>query len=269
MMIRSVAVVLVLALVVVAVVWSVQRRFIYFPTRDAPAAVAGARDVVVTTADGLRLSAWLVPPTASAPDEPVGVLVTHGNAGDRGDRMPLAAALAAKGLTVLLLDYRGYGGNPGSPTEEGLATDARAGWEYLTAHGFAADRIVLCGESLGAAVATRLAADLSGTPPRGLVLRSPFASLAAVGREHYPFLPVRVLLRDRYEVAEQVRRVHAPTIVVYGTADTVVPPGQSRAVAEAAASLVDVVAVEGADHNDAVLAFGPALIGAVERLLRA
>src|SRR3954447_24836135 len=117
-MIRSVSVALVLVLVVIAVVWSVQRRLIYFPSRGAPVAVAGARDVVVETSDGLRLSAWLVPPTATAPGKPVGVLVTHGNAGDRGDRMPLAAALAAIGLTVLLLDYRGYGGNPGGPTED-------------------------------------------------------------------------------------------------------------------------------------------------------
>jgi pimeloyl-ACP methyl ester carboxylesterase len=193
------------------------------------------------------------------------VLVTPGNAGNRGDRLPLAAALAATGLTVLLLDYRGYGGNPGSPSEEGLARDARAGWDHLTALGFAADRIVLFGESLGAAVATRLATDVT---PRGLVLRSPFASLASVGREHYPFLPVGLLLRDRYEVADQVGRVRVPTVVVYGTADRVVPPRQSRTVADAAANLADVVVVDGADHNDAVLGAGRAAIDAVTRLAR-
>jgi uncharacterized protein len=261
---RSVLVVLVLLVVVLAVLWSVQRRLIYFPAREAPVAVAGAEDVVLETSDGLRLSAWLVPATAPV----AAVLVTPGNAGNRADRLPLAAALAAAGLTVLLLDYRGYGGNPGGPSEEGLARDARAGWNYLTGHGFPPERIVLFGESLGAAVATRLAADVTGPPPRGLVLRSPFASLAAVGREHYPFLPVGALLRDRYEVAEQVGRVRVPTIVVYGTADTVVPPAQSRTVAGAAANLVDVVAVDGADHNDAVLGAGHAAIDAVVRLAR-
>jgi uncharacterized protein len=261
---RWVSVVLVLLVVVLAVLWSVQRRLIYFPSRAAPAVVAGARDVVVETSDGLRLSAWLFQATTPAS----AVLVTPGNAGNRADRLPLAAALVDAGLTVLLLDYRGYGGNPGSPSEEGLARDARAGWSYLTGHGFPPERIILFGESLGAAVATRLATDLAGPPPRGLVLRSPFASLVAVGREHYPFLPVGVLLRDRYEVAERVGRVRVPTIVVYGTADTVVPPAQSRAVAGAAANLADVVAVDGADHNDPVLGAGPAAIGAVTRLTR-
>jgi uncharacterized protein len=272
---RWVLVVLVLLVVVLAVLWSVQRRLIYFPAREAPVAVAGARDVALETSDGLRLSAWLLAPPTPAPEsaaartgpaDPVAVLVTPGNAGNRADRLPLAAALVDAGLTVLLLDYRGYGGNPGSPSEEGLARDARAGWNYLTGHGFPPERIILFGESLGAAVATRLATDLAGPPPRGLVLRSPFVSLAAVGREHYPFLPVRALLRDRYEVADRVGRVRVPTIVVYGTADTVVPAAQSRSVAGAAANLADVVAVDGADHNDLVLGAGPAAIAAVVRL---
>jgi pimeloyl-ACP methyl ester carboxylesterase len=264
---RSVSVVLVLLMVVFAVLWSLQRRMIYFPSRAEPVPVGGVREVGLDTSDGLRLTAWLVlAEPVRAPQEPVAVLVTPGNAGNRGDRMPLAVALAVTGLTVLLLDYRGYGGNPGSPSEDGLARDARAGWNYLTAHGFPADRIVLFGESLGAAVATRLAVDVA---PRGLVLRSPFASLASVGRAHYPFLPVGLLLRDRYEVADRVGRVRAPTIVVYGTADSVVPAGQSRTVAEAAANLADVVAVAGADHNDAVLGAGPATIDAVRRLARA
>jgi uncharacterized protein len=261
---RSVSILLVLLVVVLGVLWSLQHRMIYFPSRAEPAPVGGVREVALTASDGLRLTAWLIPPEpVAARPEPVAVLVTPGNAGNRGDRMPLAAALAATGLTVLLVDYRGYGGNPGSPSEAGLARDARAGWDHLTANGFTADRIVLFGESLGAAVATRLAVDVS---PRGLVLRSPFASLASVGREHYPFLPVGLLLRDRYDVAEKVARVRAPTIVVYGTADSIVPPRQSRAVADAAANLTDVVAVTGADHNDAVLGAGPAAIDAVTRL---
>jgi uncharacterized protein len=268
---RPASVVLVLLLVGVAVLWSLQRRLIYFPSRAAPAAAAGAQDIDLDTADGLRLAAWLVRPTAPAHGNPVdreiAVLVTPGNAGNRADRLPLAAALAAGGFTVLLLDYRGYGGNPGSPSEDGLALDARAAWAYLTGDGgYPADRIILYGESLGAAVATRLATDLSGPPPRGLVLRSPFGSLASVGRDHYPFLPVGALLRDRYPVAEQISGVEAPTVVVYATADTVVPPAQSRTVAEAAANLTAVITVDGADHNDAVLAAGSAVVDAIQLL---
>jgi pimeloyl-ACP methyl ester carboxylesterase len=255
----AVVVVLVLG---VGMLWALQRRMIYFPDRDRPAAPPGVREVALHTADGVRLTAWLV----GGPASEVAVLVAPGNAGNRAGRLPLAGDLAGLGLTVLLLDYRGYGGNPGEPSEDGLARDARAAWDHLTgAGGFAADRIVLYGESLGAAVVTRLA---TAVRPRGIVLRSPFASLAAVGKAHYPFLPVGALLRDRFPVVEQVRAVTAPTVVVYGTRDSVVPPAQSRAVADSAANLVDTVAVDGADHNDAVLGAGSVVVGAVARLVQ-
>jgi fermentation-respiration switch protein FrsA (DUF1100 family) len=249
----------------VGMLWALQRRLIYFPDRAAPAVPAEVTEVVLATDDGLRLTAWLLAPAASSRAD-VATLVVPGNAGNRANRVPLARKLVAAGLTVLLLDYRGYGGNPGDPSEDGLVRDARAGWDHLTgAGGFTPDRIVLFGESLGAAVVTRLAAGLS-EQPRGIVLRSPFASLTDVGKAHYPFLPVGLLLRDRFPVADQIRTVVAPTVVVYGTRDTIVPPEQSRAVAEAAANLVDSVAVEGADHNDAVLGEGTVVVDAVRRL---
>lgn len=252
-----VAVVVVLG---VGVLYALQRRLVYFPDRAAPVAVDGVREVGLTTSDGLRLTAWRV---ESSTQDGAAVLVAPGNGGNRAGRLPLARALAGHGLTVLLLDYRGYGGNPGAPSEGGLARDVRAGWDHLTAE-FPADRIVLFGESLGAAVVTRLATTVTA---RGVVLRSPFSSLAAVGRAHYPFLPVGALLRDRFPVAELVPRVTVPTIVVYGTRDTIVPPAQSRAVADAAAGLVDTIAVDGADHNDAVLGSGGVVVEAVRRLV--
>jgi len=250
---------------VVGTVWALQRRLIYFPDRAAPVLPAAVEEVALATDDGLRLAAWLVAPAGPSTTS-VAALVAPGNAGNRADRVALARALAGAGITVLLLDYRGYGGNPGHPSEDGLRRDARAAWDHLTgAGGFTADRIILFGESLGAAVVTGLAADLPQRP-RGLVLRSPFASLAEVGKAHYPFLPVGLLLRDRFPVADRIRTVLAPTVVVYGTGDTVVPPEQSRTVAEAAANLVDSVAVQGADHNDAVLVEGTAVVDAVRRL---
>jgi fermentation-respiration switch protein FrsA (DUF1100 family) len=173
--------------------------------------------------------------------------------------------LAAKGLAVLLLDYRGYGGNPGAPSERGLLTDARAARAYLIGHGVPAHRLIYFGESLGAAVATRLAAE---QPPAALVLRSPFTSLAAVGSHHYPLLPIRLLLRDRFPVSELINQVRAPTVVIYGSADTIVPPEQSAAVAAAAGGLVRVIEVAGADHNDAALLEGNDLIAAVFDLAR-
>ncbi len=255
---------LILSIVVVVVVvgvgalWAGQRYLIYLPDRSAPAADDRVREVVLRTSDGLDLAGGLVRPAHG--DRATAVLVTPGNAGHRGDRTPLALALAGAGLTVLLLEYRGFGGNPGSPSEEGLARDARAARAYLEGAGFAADRIVYFGESLGAAVATRLATE---HPPAALVLRSPFVDLASAAREHYPWLPVRALLRDRFPVARQISGVTAPATVIYGGADTIVPPDQSRAVADRAAGPVRVVVLPGADHNDAALTHGPEVVAAI------
>ena len=248
--------------VLVGLLWAFQRRLIYLPDSGpaGPAAsvLAGAREVTLETRDGLHLAAWYLP--ASAPGA-AGVLVANGNGGNRGLRAPLARALGEAGLAVLLFDYRGYAGNPGTPSEDGLAMDVRAARAFLLEDaGVPSDRLVYFGESLGAAVVAELAVE---HPPAGLVLRSPFVDLASVGAVHYPFLPVRALLRDRYPVAEHVARVRAPTTVVYGSGDSIVPPEQSRSVAEAAATLHRLVEVPGADHNDRVLLDGAAVVTAI------
>jgi pimeloyl-ACP methyl ester carboxylesterase len=247
--------------------WAAQRKLIYFPQTGSPLPPAadvlpGARDVTLRTADGLDLGAWFLP--AGTARDTTTVLVANGNAGDRSVRAPLAAALAGRGLSVLLFDYRGYGGNPGTPSEDGLARDVRAAHRYLVHDlGLPTGRILYYGESLGAAVVTELATE---HPPAGLLLRSPFTELADVGRTHYSFLPVRALLRERYPLAEQLRRVDVPTTVVYGSADRMIPPALSRAAAAAAAGAVELVEVSGADHNDAALLDGPELLGAVVAL---
>jgi alpha-beta hydrolase superfamily lysophospholipase len=250
--------------ILLALLWGFQRRLIYLPSPSSvpPAGevLDGAREVTLRTTDGLELGAWLVP--ADEPERGIGVLVANGNAGNRSLRAPLAEALAAQGLAVLLFDYRGYGGNPGSPTEQGLARDVRAAYRFLVDQaGVAPNRILYYGESLGAAVVTELATE---HPPAGLVLRSPFVDLAAVGRVHYPFLPVALFLRDRYPLAHNLERVETPTTVVYGSRDSIVPPEQSRAVAEVASSgATRIVRIEGADHNDRALLDGDELIGAI------
>jgi fermentation-respiration switch protein FrsA (DUF1100 family) len=256
-------VVLVLALLT-GLLWAFQRSLIYLPDPGpVPAAdsvLPGARDVVLTTADGLDLGGWFLPAGADVP----AVLVASGNAGHRGHRAPLAERLHEAGLSVLLFDYRGYGGNPGTPTEAGLALDVRAARDFLIDDAAVPpERLLYLGESLGAAVVTELATEHA---PAGMVLRSPFVDLAAMATEHYPLLPARALLRDRFPVAEQLAGVTVPTTVVYGSADSIVPAGQSRAVAEAAGRLHRLVEVDGADHNDQVLLDGEQLVSAVVEL---
>ena len=263
---RAGLILLVALVALVTTLWLVQRRLIYFPGTAVPPAgsvLPGAAEITLRTEDGLTLSAWHVAPIRA--DCGVTVLVMPGNAGSRELRAPLARRLAAKGFAVLLLDYRGYGGNPGRPSEDGLLTDARAAGTYLTGRGIPAQSLIYFGESLGAAVATRLATE---RPPGGLVLRSPFTCLAAVGSQHYPLLPVRLLLRDRFPVAELISKVRVPTAIVYGSADTIVPPEQSIAVAAAAGGPVRAVEVVGAGHNDAALLEGNELVTAVLDLAR-
>jgi fermentation-respiration switch protein FrsA (DUF1100 family) len=247
-----------ISVAMVALLWTVQRKLIYFPTQEPGLAPPSMTEVALETSDGLRLAGWLSPPTG--PDLHRAVLVANGNGGDRSHRVPLAHALNQRGFTVLLFDYRGYGGNPGSPSEEGLFKDIRAAFAYLIKL-FEMDDIILFGESLGTAVVTDLATEHR---VGGLVLRSPFTDLASVGARHFPFLPVRLLLRDRFPLLDKVEAVRSPIAVIYGDADSVVPPSLSQAVARRAS--VEPVVVEGADHNDPVLVDGPPVIGAVVAL---
>lgn len=261
-MARILVAVLVTLGVFLVVIWAFQRRLIYLPSRgpvpEASAVIDGALDVTLKTDDGLDLDGWFVP--AHEPDNQMTVLVANGNAGDRSFRAPLAQALAAKGFAVLLFDYRGYGANSGHPSEAGLARDVRAAYRFLTeSNQVASDRLIYFGESLGAAVVTELATE---HPPAGLVLRSPFTDLAAVGRVHYLYLPVGALLRDRFPLIEHIQHVDVPMVVVYGTQDAIVPPRQSLAVADAAPGPTTVVELR-ANHNDLTLLNGRELIRAV------
>ena len=261
----GVGVVAAVILALLFALWSTQRGMLYFPDdrRPPPAAAVlpNAEDVSVETEDGLRLAAWFVP----GRDRSGAVLVFNGNAGNRSDRAPLAAALAREGVTVMLFDYRGYGGNPGAPTEDGLLRDARAARAYLASR-VPADRIAYFGESLGAAVAVALAAE---HPPLALILRSPFTSVAEIGAHHYPYLPVHErLLQDTYGSIGLIGRIRAPVLVIAGERDAIVPPAFSRRLYDAAAEPVRFVVVPNADHNDADLFAGPVVIAETVRIIR-
>jgi fermentation-respiration switch protein FrsA (DUF1100 family) len=265
-MIRRVSLALTLLLVVCfALLWLGQRRLIYFPDTRVPspddAGLTSLEPVTFDTSDGLRLGAWFVAGTGSPPRPTV--IVFSGNAGHRGYRTPLAAALQPRGVNVLLTDYRGYGGNPGAPTEEGLAADAQAARAYVLGRpDVDLARVVYFGESLGAAVALRLAVE---DPPSALVLRSPFASLTLAGQYHYPVLPVRWLLRDRFPSIERAHQIRCPVLVVAGTQDRIVPIDHTRRLYDAIVAPKTFVEVS-ADHNDAALLDGEEMIQGIVNL---
>jgi len=251
----------------VALLWSQQRRLIYFPSPgpvpSAAAVLPGARDVVLRAEDGITLGAWFIP--APGAHRGPAVLICNGNAGDRSLRAPLAAALNGAGLSVLLFDYRGYGGNPGRPSEDGLAADARAAQAWLAAQPEVDPaRIAYFGESLGAAVAVGLATERA---PAALVLRSPFTSLADVGRVHYPWLPVGLLLLDRYPSIDRIGSLTAPLLVIAGDRDDIVPPSLSERLFVAAPEPKWFLQMRGAGHNDPELLDGDQLTREVVRFL--
>jgi fermentation-respiration switch protein FrsA (DUF1100 family) len=265
MIIAAVGVAVVAA--VLALIWTMQRRLMYFPSADVPSPDAigliGVEEVAFETADGLRLSGWFV--AAPGPSPRATVLVFNGNAGNRAHRAALAAALRRHGLHVLLFDYRGYGGNPGTPTGNGLAADSRAARKYLAGRADVdPSRVFYFGESLGTAVAVDLAA---AQPPAALVLRSPFTSMADVGHHHYPLLPVRLLLRDRFAAIDRIGLIHVPLLVIAGGHDRIVPLESSRRLYDAAVAPKTLLVLPEADHNDYQLSAGDQMIQAVVRFL--
>ena len=262
---------LLIALTIVALmlllIWTGQRRMIYLPFGGTPSlaqsGLTGAEAVTLNTEDGLTLQAWFVP--AGAPATGMTTIVFNGNAGHRGFRVDLAAALARRGIATLLTDYRGFGGNPGSPSETGLLRDARAARAWLESRpGIDRARIVYFGESLGSGVAVQLAAS---HPPAALVLRSPYTSLVDVGRHHYPILPVSLLLTDRFMSIESIRHVRAPLLVIAGEHDSIIPRANSERLFAAANDPKRLVIIPGADHNDLSLLAGEAMINAIAEFL--
>lgn len=255
----------------------IQRALIYHPDRRAEIRPEHAglpagqvHTVEIATHDGLVLRGWHVLPNGtSAPDrqscdralvhaEQV-VLYFSGNAGNRLYRVRQCTNLTGLGAHVLLFDYRGYGENPGKPSEAHLIADADAAWKYLTQdRGVPAGRIVLYGESLGGGVAVELAARLcrDETPPGGVFLQAAFSCLADVGAWHFPWLPVRAVLIDRFDSRTRMPSVTCPVMHVHGAADDIVPITLGRKLFAAApprsASGVKKRFVElpGVGHND-------------------
>ncbi|MEX0832172.1 MAG: alpha/beta hydrolase [Nitriliruptoraceae bacterium] len=190
--------------------------------------------------------------------------MANGNAGNRAHRLLLAEGLRNRGHAVLLFDYRGYGDNPGRPSEAGVVADARAAVDFLRARDDVdAERIVYLGESLGSAVVAAVAVE---QPPAALVLRSPFPSLVEVARQHYPFLPVRTLLRERHPTVEHLERYAGPTLVVAGERDRIIPPRLSREVADSAGA--SYLKIPETGHNDRALLDGDIFLDGVDAFVR-
>jgi fermentation-respiration switch protein FrsA (DUF1100 family) len=264
---RAVLRIAVLLLVLSAVMLLLERKLIYFPQREhdlVPRDLGLAfDDLALTAEDGVRIHAWYLPPPGEARWT---VLLAHGNAGNISHRLDRTLFLQSKlGAAVLLFDYRGYGRSEGSPDEEGTYRDARAAHRWLVEEKrVPRGRLVLFGESLGSAVALDLALS---RPCRALVLESPFASVRAMARAVYPFLPLSALVRTRYENEAKAPRLRVPLLVLHGERDEIVPFAQGRRVFAAAPEPKRFYAIPGAGHNDTYLVGGDAYWDAVRDFL--
>jgi fermentation-respiration switch protein FrsA (DUF1100 family) len=203
-----------------AAVYLFQRAIMYpapQSVRTAPAAAGlpQAQEHLLDTADGEKITVWHVLPKG---DRPV-VIFFHGNGEVVAWRVPRFRDLAAEGIGVVVVSYRGYGGSTGSPSEAGLIADGEAAYAFATKL-YPPERIALWGYSLGSGVAVALA---SKHPLGKLILEAPFTSAVDIGAAAFPFLPVRGLLKDSFRSDERIGAVRAPLLIMHGEKDTVVP----------------------------------------------
>lgn len=245
---RMVRAVVVAFLIVLLLAMWFEETLIFYPSRY-PDGIWQPVDLEVDDAwfqasDGTRLHGWYVPH-----DDPRAiVLFAHGNAGNLSGRADLLRTLHRLGTSVMIFDYRGYGRSEGKPNEAGVLADARAARTWLAQRaGIHQREIVLMGRSLGAAVMVDLAAEDGA---RGLVLESTFTSLPDVAAYHYPWLPVRALMRNRLESIQKIDRYQGPLLQSHGNADSIIPFELGQRLFEAANEPKRFVVLPGRDHND-------------------
>lgn len=245
-MLKAVLIVVVaLYLAAATVMYVAQRRFIYFPepVRTPPQSV-GLPDVserFISTPDGEKLIAWY---GKAKPGQPT-LLYFHGNGGALEFRNVSFRHFLDQGLGVFMMSYRGYSGSTGEPSEAANVADAKLAYEALLKEGVRPQDIILYGESLGSGVAIQVAAEKQVA---GMILDSPYTSVAELAARLYPWLPVNLLLKDRYDSILHIRNVHTPLLVVHGEADDVIPVEMGRRLFAAANEPKEIVTIPGGGH---------------------
>ncbi len=232
-------------LVLLCLLVVLQRQLLFHPQPDPGAPTAyelpTAEVLTLETADGLKLKSWYVAPQ---PGQPV-LVQFHGNASSLGGRAYVAVALAQQGYGALLVGYRGYNGNPGHPSEQGLYADARANLDWLVRQGLP---FVLHGESLGTGIAVQMA--LEYPHAKAVILEAPYTSIPAAAQYHYWYVPARWLVRDRFDSLSKIGQVHQPVLIIHGERDATVPLSMGRALFAAALEPKQALWLAQAEHTD-------------------
>lgn len=228
------------------VLYLTQRSLMYFPETihitPAQAGLPEAEEVPLTASDGVRITAWYVAPQEGKPV----IVYMHGNGGSLRNRAGRFKKLVGASLGLVALEYRGYGGNPGSPSERGLIADGEAAYAFAAAR-YPTTQIVLWGESLGSGVAVAVAAE---KPVGRLILEAPFTSTAAVAAIHYWYMPVRLLMKDQFHSDERIGKVTAPLLILHGVRDQVVPYAMGERMFELANKPKHIVRFLDGGHED-------------------
>lgn len=255
-------------LVIAVMLYRFEHSQVYHPTRDAeytPEDVGRpAEEVWLTTADGLRLHAWFFAADKGSARARFAMLFCHGNGGNLTSRPGYYRAILETGVNLLTFDYRGYGRSDGEPGEHGTYADAQAAYHWLRARGFAPEHILVWGESLGGGIASHVAATL---PVGGLALQSTFTSIPDIGAELFPWLPVRLLSRIRYDTHSRLPRITCPVVIMHSRADSTIRFSHAERNFAAAREPKAFIELDG-EHNDALLANRAAYIAGAEKLVQ-
>lgn len=231
-------------LISLLVLYVFQRRMIYVPDQTAAFNVSEKRTLTYKTVDGLELTSFFSLPKIN---EKTILVLFHGNAGHAGHRYQKTAGFIQAGYGVVVMGYRGYGGNAGRPSENVFYGDADGLMQTLIEKGHAPENIILYGESLGTGVASYIATKY---PVKGMILETPYTSLTNVASEHYPVFPVKILMRDRFDTMSRLSQIKAPILFMHGTDDQVIPMHHSHDLYNACQGIKQIKIFEGGAHNN-------------------
>lgn len=219
-----------------------QRQLMYQPIAHTPQTPPGVERVTFETEDGLSLFGWHIP----APEGRPTLLFLHGNYGHLGMRVHKMNFWRDRGYGVFLFSWRGFSGNPGRPSEDGLYQDADAAIQTLMARGIAPRSIILYGESLGTGMAVEMA---TRHDVKAIVLEAPYSSVTGVAQERYPIFPVRALVWDHYDSLSKIDDVEEPVILMHGALDRIIPLHHAQMLYDAANEPKFLLIENGGDHN--------------------
>ena len=234
--------------IVLGILGCSQRSFLYFPSREtidlSKYNDIGLKEVELTTSDGLLIKSWFKKPKTKGDNT---ILIFHGNAGNIGDRIEKFKHFISTDYGMFFLEYRGYGGNPGKPSEKGLYNDALAALKFLAKQNIFSDKIILYGESLGCGIAAKLSSENAFATT---ILESPFTSIGDVAQRHYWYLPAKWLVLDRYDILGVIKDIKSPLMVIHGEKDKVINIEFGKKVFDAAPEPKKALFVPNAGHNN-------------------